>query len=297
MSSAEQPSSIVLLSEVLQKTITFFKEKKMDSPRLDAELIFSHVLGIERIQLYAQYNKPLGDAELEKCREAVRRRAKGEPVAYIVGHKWFFQSRFIVDSNVLIPRPETEMIVEEVIKFIEGNIIEKPRLLDLGAGTGCIGFSILAELKKQNVDISLVSVEKSEGAFEVLKKNQAALDLVAYSNLILSDAMSFPVDKLEEFDVIVANPPYIDKEDPEVAVDVKAFEPHQALYSPDHGYQDIINWSRYVYPILKPGGLMIFEMGYTQGEKSLEHFKSLGFKKAYVLKDLASLDRFVVGLK
>ena len=142
-----------------------------------------------------------------------------------------------------------------------------------------------------------MSVEKSEGAFEVLKKNQEALDLVPQSNLILSDVMSFAVDKLGDFDVIVANPPYIDKEDPEVAADVKAFEPHQALYSADHGYQDITNWSRYVYPSLKPGGLMIFEMGYTQGEKSLEHFKSLGFKKTYLLKDLANLDRFVVGLK
>lgn len=293
MSSTEQPK----LNEVLQKTIVFFKEKKLDSPRLDAEMLFANVLGLERIQLYAQYDRPLSETELEKCREVVRRRAKGEPVAYIVGKKWFFQNEYHVDSNVLIPRPETEMIVEEVLKFVEGNRIEKLRLLDLGAGTGCIGFSILTELKKQNVDVSLVSVEKSEGAFGVLKKNQESLDLVAHSNLILSDATTFPVDKLGEFDVIVANPPYIDNNDPEVAADVKAFEPHQALYSQEQGYQDIFNWSRYVYPYLKADGLMIFEMGYTQGEKSLEHFKSLGFKKAYILKDLASLDRFVVGIK
>lgn len=293
MNSTDQPK----LNDVLQKTIIFFKEKKLESPRLDAEMLFANILGIERIQLYAQYDRPLTETELEKCRAAVRRRAKGEPVAYIVSKKWFFQNEYHVDSNVLIPRPETEMIVEEILKFVGKNEIEKPRLLDLGAGTGCIGFSIVTELIKKNVTASLVSVEKSEGAFAVLQKNQESLNIVASTNLILSDAMTFPVDKFGEFDAIVANPPYIDQQDPEVAADVKAFEPHQALFSAEQGYHDIFNWSRYVYPSLKVGGLMIFEMGYTQGAKSLEHFKTLGFKKAYILKDLANLDRFVVGLK
>lgn len=293
MNTTAQPK----LNDVLQKTIGFFKEKKIDSPRLDAEILFSHVLGLKRIQLYTEFERPLSETELEKCREAVRRRAKGEPVAYIVGKKWFFNYEFNVDSNVLIPRPETEMIIEEVLKFIDKNRIERPRLLDLGAGTGCIGFTLVKELQKKNVESSLVSVEKSEGAFGVLKKNQEALDLVESAELILSDAMKIDVEKLGEFDVIVANPPYIDNNDPEVAADVKAFEPHQALYSPDQGYQDIFNWSKHVYPSLKPGGLMIFEMGYTQGAKSLEHFKKLGYKTAFVLKDLADLDRFVVGVK
>lgn len=293
MSVTAQP----LLNDVLQKTITFFKDKKLDSPRLDAELIFSHVLGIERIQLYAQFNKPLDEAELEKCREAVRRRAKGEPVAYIVGYKWFYQSQFMVDANVLIPRPETELIVEEVLKFVEKNKIEKPRLLDLGAGTGCIGFSIVSELRKKNVEAAVVSVEKSQGAFAVLEKNKEHLKLQDYAQLIHSDAMTVPLKDLGEFDIIVANPPYIDRDDKEVAPGVKSFEPHQALFAEQHGYQDIFNWSQYVFPSLKAGGLMIFEMGYTQGEKSLQHFKNLGFKNAVVLKDLAPLDRFVVGFK
>lgn len=293
MNSVAQPK----LNEVLQKTISFFKEKNLDSPRLDAEILFSHVLGLKRIQLYTEFERPLSDVDLEKCREVVRRRVKGEPVAYIVGKKWFFQNEFYVDSNVLIPRPETEMIVEEVLKFVEKNQISNPRLLDLGAGTGCIGFSLIKELKKKNVEASLVSVEKSEGAFGVLKRNHEALDLGASENLVLSDVMKIDVEKLGEFDIIVANPPYIDNNDPEVAADVKTFEPHQALFSPDQGFQDIFNWSHYVYPILKSGGFMIFELGYTQGAKSLEHFKKLGFKTAFVLKDLADLDRFVVGVK
>ena len=265
-------------------------------------------MGIERIQLYAQFNKPLGDAELEKCREAVRRRAKGEPVAYIVGHKWFYQSQFLVDANVLIPRPETEMIVEEVLKFVEKNKIESPRILDLGAGTGCIGFSIVTELKKKNVDSSVVSVEKSEGAFGILQKNKEHLGLGESTadpgatkgsgvQLIKSDVMTLSLKEFGEFDIIVANPPYIDLKDPEVASDVKAFEPHQALYAEQSGFQDIFNWSQHLFPSLKPGGLMIFEMGYTQGTKSLEHFQKLGFKNALVLKDLSDRDRFVVGYK
>lgn len=285
------------LNDVLQKTIGFFKEKNLDSPRLDAEILFSHVLGLKRIQLYTEFERPLSAIELEKCREVVRRRVKGEPVAYIVGKKWFFQNEFYVDNNVLIPRPETEMIVEEVLKFVEKNKSSNLRLLDLGAGTGCIGFSLVKELQKKSLDVALVSVEKSEGAFGVLKKNHEALDLGTSANLILSDVMKIDVDNFGEFDVIVANPPYIDSNDPEVAPDVKAFEPHQALYAADQGYQDIFNWSGCVFPSLKAGGLMIFEMGYTQGAKSLDHFKKLGFKTAFVLKDLADLDRFVVGVK
>jgi release factor glutamine methyltransferase len=286
-----------ILSDVLQKTITFFKEKKLDSPRLDAELIFAHVLGVERIQLYAQFNKPLGDVELEKCRDAVRRRAKGEPVAYIVGHKWFYQTEFIVDANVLIPRPETEMIVEEVLKFVEKNKILKPRILDLGAGTGCIGFSIASELNKKNVEATVVSVEKSVGAFRVLEKNKEHLKLRDQVQLINSDTMTISLEQLGLFDVIVANPPYIDRDDTDVAPDVISFEPHQALFAEQQGFQDIFNWSQYVFPSLKTDGLMIFEMGCTQGHKSLEHFRKLGFKNALVMKDLAQLDRFVVGFK
>lgn len=289
------------LGEILQKTIQFFKTKGIDSARLDAELIFAHALKIQRIQIYTQHNKPLSDIELENCRELVRRRAKGEPVAYLTGSKWFYQSEFKVNQAVLIPRPETEMLVEHVVKFVSGRKLKAVSILDLGAGTGCIGISIFNELVKKNIVTKLVAVEKSESAFEVLKEN--ANRLIAEKSqqdncqFILGDASSVDLSFAGGFDVIAANPPYIEPNDKNVDTSVRQFEPHSALFSEDNGMKDIKAWSNHAIQYLHSDGLMIFEMGWDQASSARNWFESLGLLNVEIKKDLAEHDRFVLGLK
>jgi release factor glutamine methyltransferase len=130
------------LKEVLDKTTAFFKDKKLDTPRLDAELLLSHGLKLDRIQLYMKFDQPLSDEELATCRELVRRRSQGEPVAYIQGSKEFYGFSFEVNSHVLIPRPETEHIIDEALKWATDKDREL-KILDLGTGSGCVGLTLL----------------------------------------------------------------------------------------------------------------------------------------------------------
>jgi len=276
------------LKEVFEKSVQFFKDKKIESARLDAEILLAHVLKIDRLQIYLKFDQPLSEAEISQCREAVRRRSQGEPVAYITGEKGFFGENYFVGSGALVPRPETESLVEEAIKFIKDNKIENPKVLDLGAGTGCIGFSILKNVQAAN----LVSIEKSAKAFEYLKKNQTSLELIGRSEIVLGDVMDYTPS--HNFDVIVANPPYIAESDPLIQDSVKKFEPHEALFASEDGFNDIINWSGKFGSYLKKPGIMLFEMGHQQGAKSKAVFTSLKvFSDVQILKDLSGLDRIV----
>lgn len=277
------------LRDVFEKSVQFFKEKKVESARLDAELLIADALKIDRLQIYLKYEQPLSDAEVSACREAIRRRAQGEPVAYILGERGFYGEMFKVGTGVLIPRPETEMLVEEALEFIKANGITNPEILDLGAGTGCIGFSIL----KNCEGARLTSVEKSPEAFKYLQLNQQALELSERSELMLQDVYGVTFAE-KKFDIIVANPPYIATTDVQVEENVKKFEPQSALFAPDEGYRDLYQWSDLARSWLKPTGLMLFEMGHTQGEKLKTHFERLGgFSSIHILKDLSGLDRAV----
>lgn len=280
------------LKDVFEKTVQFFKEKKIESARLDAELLISAALKTERLNIYLRYEQPLSEAEVQTCRDFVKRRSLGEPVAYILGEKGFYAQMFSVGPGVLIPRPETELLVEEALQFINENKIDAPQILDLGAGSGCIGFSILKNIASGQ----LTSVEKSPAAFEYLKANQNRLSLGDRVELVLSDVMSLNFEE-KKFDVIVANPPYIDPEDTLVEVNVKKFEPNEALFSAAQGVSDFKNWTNRCAAMLKPRGLMLFEIGHTQGVAARAHLEGLErFTQISVLRDLSGLDRVVKAL-
>jgi release factor glutamine methyltransferase len=279
----------MLLKEIFEKSVQFFKDKKIESARLDAELLISHALKMDRLQIYLKYEQPVAEAEVQRCRDNIKRRSQGEPVAYIIGEKGFYGEMFNVGDGVLIPRPETELIVEEALAFIKSKNIEAPQILDLGAGTGCIGFAIL----KNTAAATLTSVEKSEAAYKYLKQNQEKLELTERSRLVLDDVMEFNSEN-EKFDIIVANPPYIAENDLQTETNVKKFEPQSALFAADEGFKDLFNWSSKFKSYLKPNGIMLFEMGYQQGAKFKQHcdnFKQ--FSEVNILKDLSGLDRIV----
>lgn len=277
------------LKDVFEKSVQFFKDKNIESARLDAELLLSHVLKIERLQIYLKYEQPLTENEIGVCREAVRRRGQGEPVAYITGEKGFYGQIFSVGEGVLIPRPETEMIVEEALKFIQDKKIETPQVLDLGAGSGCIGFSIL----KNSPHAKLISLEKSEKAFRYLKSNQESLQLRERSELILSDVMKWSAEN-RKFDIIVANPPYISENDLQIQSEVKKYEPREALFALNNGLADVLAWSSRYKNNLKPQSLMLFEIGYQQAAACKLYFESTAsFSSVEILKDLSGLDRVI----
>ena len=271
------------IKDVFEKSVNFFKEKKIESPRLDAELLISHALKIERMQIYLKYEQPLNETEIQSCREAIRRRGLGEPVAYITNEKGFFGETYAVGEGVLIPRPETELMVEEALAFINEKKINKPRILDLGAGTGCIGFSILKNCEAA----TLVSIEKSPEAFKYLSTNQSRLKLENRSDLILGDVMRVNLAD-QKFDIIVANPPYISENDQQTETNVKKYEPHQALFAKDEGFSELLEWSQKFKGQLTKPGLMLFEMGYHHVQPLKQHFLSIA-----IVKDLSGLDRLI----
>lgn len=287
----------MLLKEVLTKSIQFFKDKKIESARLDAELLIAHALKIDRISLYVKYEQPLNEDEVKVCREYIRRRSLGESVAYIIEEKGFFGEIFKVLPGVLVPRPETEHIVEEVLKFIEKNKIENPRLLDMGAGTGCIGLSIL----KQIPTATLISVDISDIAIKNIEINVEKLQLQDRVTVIHSSIENMDWNSADfgpqAFDCILSNPPYIDQADTDVDVHVRKFEPAAALFAENKGLLFLQNWSKLSVGSLKKPGIMAFEMGHLQGPIMKEHFQSLNvFSEVKVIQDLSEKDRIIQGI-
>lgn len=286
------------LKEVLDRSIQFFKEKKIESPRLSAELLIAEALKLERMQLYLKYETPLSEKELTVCREYIKRHSQGEPVAYITGSKGFFGEVFKVGPGVLIPRPETEGLVEEALAWVKNKNFNALQILDLGAGSGCIGFSILInllKLKDKNFEeIHLVSVEKSARAFEYLSKNLKELKLDQYVQLIHQDVLEFFKNNNDSFDIIVANPPYIDWADSRVDKHVKEYEPHEALFAKELGMESLKSWSKACFNKVKQPGIFLLEMGFDQGTEMAVFFDvESNFSKVNIIKDLSGLDRII----
>ena len=280
------------LKEVLDRTVKFFKEKNLDSPRLDAELLIARAFNFRRIDLYLKFDQPVGDAELGICREFVRRRSGGEPVAYILGEKDFYGLSFQVDSRVLIPRPETELLAEAAIEFLKNKKDEPLKILDLGCGSGCLGL-VLAEKFPQS-EVTLVDL--SPEALTVARANAERVGVFSRCHWVSADAAKLDLPS-GTFDLIVANPPYIAKDDLRVQPEVAKFEPSLALYSEDQGLASMRSWSQNAFRLLQSGGWIGFEFGIDQDKQAQEHFQNLGFQNVRIIKDLSGLARHVTAVK
>ncbi|MES2855402.1 MAG: peptide chain release factor N(5)-glutamine methyltransferase [Bdellovibrionota bacterium] len=300
---AKTAAKTMLLKDVLQKTTLFFRDKGVEPARLETELLLAHGLGWNRVKLYLNYEYELSEEELTKCRELVRRRSFGEPVAYILGAKDFYKHTFKVTSDVLIPRPETESIVEEAVAWSLKQDYSLIRVVDIGSGSGCIGLSILAEVSTAH----LVSIDLSEKALAITLENAEALGVADRTKVIAQDAAAVAykqvaakfteLDSENEFDgadVVVANPPYISKTDPEVQESVKKYEPHMALFSDDEGFAHIKAWALTAAKVARAGAFVMFEIGHEQGAKAKKIFEETGFFEGVeIVRDLAGLERFV----
>lgn len=283
------------LKDVLTKSIDFFRDKKIESPRLEAELLIAFALKMKRMDLYLKYEQPLSEPEIQACRDIIRRRSTGEPVAYITNEKGFFGHNFFVKSGVLIPRPETELIVENAESYFKNQKNENLKFLDLGGGSGCIGLTLLKLFPEATLDV----VEFHPPALDCIRENIQRLGVENRVEILAQKVEDVNwSSSAQKYDAIVSNPPYIDQNDPEVQKEVRQFEPHEALFAADQGLALVKSWSKLTVPCLKDKGLMMFEMGYTQGEAVKNHFDALKeFSRIEIVKDLAELDRFVKAVK
>ena len=216
------------VAELLDWTEGFFRSREIPTPRLDAELLLSSVLGGGRLKLYTDYSKPVDPKERARFRELVERRAKREPVAYLVGVREFYSLRFTISPAVLIPRPETEHLVDEALEFLRSldNRSDSPRVLDLGTGSGNIAVAIASECDRARV----TAVDVSTEALDLARRNASEHGVLDRLELLHGDLFDALGPDTAPFDLIVSNPPYIAANEMDTLMDdVRLFEPHQAL--------------------------------------------------------------------
>jgi release factor glutamine methyltransferase len=272
------------LGEVLKKATGFLQSKNILEPRLSAEWLLCDVLKMSRMDLYMHFDRPLTTQELDAYREYIKRRSLSEPVAYILGTQPFCGLNLNVSKDVLIPRPETEELVELCLKILKDKASIKG--LDLCTGSGAIALSI----KKMRNDIEMFASDISEKALSVAKSNAKKHELDI--SFVHSDLFS-AID--EKFDFIVSNPPYI-KTDVVLSLDkdVKDFEPKLALDGGVTGLDIYEKIARQAKDFLNPEGLIFLEIGYDQENQVRSIFENYGFKNIFSLKDSNQKDRFVI---
>lgn len=277
---------------LLEWTSGFFARKDVDSPRLSAELLLAHVLGVPRIKLYTDYERPLTDEQLTAFRELVRRAAEQEPIAYLTGTAHFFNLEFHVTRDVLIPRPDTETIVENVLQLSRNQAgMEAPRVLDLCTGSGCIAAAVAHHMKAATV----IATDISDKACEVARENLRRLGLDSRVTVLQGDlyaAMSKTVD-IQPFDLILSNPPYIPSGDiAKLDRSVRDYEPHQALDGGADGLEVLRRILAGAPDRLKPGGRVFAEIQFDQGEAAKAvAAEQVGLNDIRVLKDYAGRER------
>ncbi|MEO6245093.1 MAG: peptide chain release factor N(5)-glutamine methyltransferase [Opitutaceae bacterium] len=272
--------------EIIKRTTEFFSAKGIESARLNAELLIGHALGLKRMQLYLEFERPLAEAELEKIRPLVRRRAQREPLQYIIGEIEFHGLKLKVDPRALIPRPETEMLVELVAQ--RGAALAPTKILDLGTGSGAIALA-LARLFPA---AAVTAVERSEEALALARENAAATGLADSVSFVASDwFVGVPV---QPFDLIVSNPPYLTAEETaQTPPEVQGFEPVAALTAADDGLADLARIVRESPRFLTAGGLLALETGIAQHARLRQLAVAAGFSRTESVQDLSGRDRFV----
>lgn len=250
--------------------------------------------GIEQPHLEARWilEKAAGDKAF--AIRMLEERCSGVPLAYVLKEKGFFKDIFHVEPGVLIPRPETELLVEKSFEQFKDRISSLKTIYDFGCGSGCIGLSIL---KESSEFTRLVGFDISEVAIKVSHINATKLgvsDRASFQLLPVEDLLMFVSEKA---DLVVANPPYIALGDSDVATDVKKYEPHEALYSGDRGLEKIETWSLVAFQALRPGGVLALEFGRGQEDKVRAYLRELGFLNISIYKDLAGISRAAVAQK
>ncbi len=275
--------------KILNNGINSLKISNIVNPELDSELLLSKALNKKREKILTNLKKEINKKQLDKFNLYLSRRKKKEPIAYILGFKYFWKYKFIINKSVLVPRPETEQIVEETLNYLSDN--ESKKILDIGTGSGCIIVSVLKERSK----CKAIAIDISSKALKVAKTNAKIHHLENKIKFINIDIDKFNYNK---YDLILSNPPYISNIDLiRLDDDVRIYEPRESLSGGLDGYEEITKVIEKSSKLLKNNGKLIVEIGDTQKNNVLKLLKNNGFYINKTGKDLSGRDRCIVSTK
>jgi len=284
------------IQKLLNWITDHFTEKGIDSPRLSGELLLSHILNLARIELYTNFDKIIQKDKLDKLHALVKRCGEHEPVAYLIGRTEFYSLPIKVSRHCLIPRPETELLVERAIEFLRKRS-GPGYVCDLCTGSGCIAVAIA----KNFSNVKIIATDICESALSIAAQNVTAHNLADNIQLLCGDLFAPIIEKLDttQFDLIVCNPPYVSSAEYEsLDRNVKDYEPKGALYA---GIDGLDIYRRIIAEVdrhLKPDGALMLEIGYAQGQAARDMLKQTEiFKEIKIEKDLSNNDRIVIAKK
>ncbi|GAB4289185.1 MAG: peptide chain release factor N(5)-glutamine methyltransferase [Myxococcota bacterium] len=276
---------------ILSWTANYFTERGISSPRFSSEILLASCLGCERIYLYTHFDEPVKEEARAKMREFVKRRIGGEPLQHIVGFAYFWSHKIAVDRRVMIPRPETEHLIEVIVGEYNGSRDEAFSMLEIGVGSGCAAIALASEFKRA----SITGVDISDGALAVARANIASAGFEGRIKTVKSDLFSAIGDD-DKFDVIYSNPPYIPTGEIErLSVEVREYDPREALDGGDDGLNIILRLVSGSSSYLKPNGLLALEIGDGQAEAVRKILVETGFGNIKIKPDLRGIPRIAYG--
>lgn len=293
MARTETEKQWTILS-LIQWSEGYLAEKGVESPRLNAELLLAAALGYDRIDLYTRFDKPLTRDELDRYKSLFIRRANREPLQYILGYVDFYGRRFTVRRGVLIPRPETEHVIEATIELIRETEKKTLRILDIGTGSGCIAITLAAEIENAHI----TAIDISHDALEVARENAVKYGMNGRISLQEADILqaNAAIPGAGSYDMVVANPPYIPiHEWDELAEEVKMHEPRYALTDDADGLTYIKRIAEIAPGLLKKDGWLICEIGHEQFDSVQMLFSSHGARDIRHWNDLSGIKRIIGG--
>ena len=271
--------------EVLQSTTGYFQKRNIDSPRLNAEHLLAHVLGRKRIDLYLEFERRLPESELKPLRELVKRRGSGEPLQHLLGTVEFCGRSFRCDKRALVPRPETEQLVELLVSLFKSEIAYS-RMADVGTGSGVIGLTLAAEFPKAQI----VGTDISEDALMLARENAVRLDLLDRVQFLRSNLLK---NVQPDFDVIVANLPYVSTEDRQNLSREVLHDPEVALFAGARGDELVRQLIAQAPSWLRPGGILAMEIGIGQSETLMAALAEKNYRDIWTEKDYSGVIRFL----
>ena len=284
------------IQKLLNWTSEYLTNKSVDSPRLSAELLLSHALGLKRIELYAQFDKQVPQQQLDMLHDLVKRAGLHEPVAYLTGKTEFYSLELEITGDCLIPRPETELLVQRAIEFLRTRSGIQ-YICDLCTGSGCIAVAIA----KNVPDARVTATDISAAALAVAARNVEKHRLKEHIRLLCGDLFEPLIKQLDvnQFDLVVCNPPYVSTAEYEnLDKNVKDYEPESALLAGEDGMDIYRRIIEKVEDVLKPGAVLMLEIGYAQGTAVREMLEeSRSFAQIKIEKDHHDNDRIVSATK
>jgi len=292
-----RPKKTWTIKELLSVTTDYLKEKRIESPRLTAELLLAHQLNADRVNLYLNFEQPLTGKEISGYRSLIKRRLLREPLQYITGVQEFWSLDFMVDSRALIPRPESELLVELAVDKIKALALQRPpaKILDLGTGCGALAISLAREIKQTEILATDVSAESLKLA-RLNAERHGVSDCIEFRQ---GDLWTPLADNRRAFDIILSNPPYVASEEYDKLIpEIRDYEPRLALDGKKAGMYFIEKIIRRGLDFLKSGGWIMLEMAPDQTEKALGLMGKInGYEEKTRIKDYSSRYRVVMAQK